>query len=664
MNQPLLDIKNLHVRLPLPNGILHAVRGVDLSIDAGEALGLVGESGSGKSMTALALARLLPRSAVVTADKLQFDQNDLQSLPDQQFSGQISSQRISIIFQDPMSSLNPVYTIGRQLSEAVLIHSKRSRKEAADRAVELLERVGIPEPRNRLKQYPHELSGGQRQRVMIAMALMNQPELIIADEPTTALDVTVQAEILRLLRDLQQQFGMALLLITHDLGVVSRAVDKVAVMYAGQIVEHGSRARVLNDARHPYTRGLLACVPIAGQADRKLSAIPGIVPSLISKVEGCSFANRCSVMREICQTGSIPMRKLESSHAARCQPEELAKSSLATIDAPLRRTNTTRLASNSPIIAAQSVSRAFSVKSGLFGPKRRLQAVDKVDLDIKPGKTLALVGESGCGKSTLATMLLGQQLPDTGEILLNGEPVYGLDRQTRAATVQAIFQDPYASLNPRHTIAEIIGRPLDVLDLGERSERNKRVRDTLALVGLPERILGNYPSQISGGQRQRVAIARAIIVEPKLIICDEPTSALDVSVQSQILNLLLELRDRLNLTYLVITHDIGVVDYMADDIAVMYLGQIVERGPARQVLQRPAHPYTQMLLESVLTLDTDAGLPGRTGSGASPNPINLPGGCRFHPRCKSALPGCAVDAPLLKTKGNVQARCVLPITEI
>ncbi len=498
---------------------------------------------------------------------------------------------------------------------------------------------------------------------MIAMALMNQPDLIIADEPTTALDVTVQAEILRLLRELQQQFGMALMLITHDLGVVSRMADKVAVMYAGQIVEQAPRAQALDEARHPYTRGLLACVPDAGHQNRPLKAIAGIVPSLIGKVSGCGFANRCPHTQARCRTDDITMVCLKGQHTARCLPDVLTHAPAPADDAGTGSVRPAPAGTDEPIILARAVTRYFDVRGGMFSRPRRLQAVSQVDLHIESGETLALVGESGCGKSTLAMMLLGQQAADSGEILLNGRSVLDYSPRERARLVQAVFQDPYASLNPRRTIRQIIRRPLDVLDIGPASAREDRVREILSLVGLPERVLNSFPAQVSGGQRQRVAIARAIIVEPRLIICDEPTSALDVSVQSQILNLLRELTQKLDLTYLLITHDLGVVEYMADRVAVMYLGQIVEQGMAARILKNPGHPYTRRLLDSVLDLNTSAGLPPGSSHGAIPNPLQVPSGCRFHPRCEFRQASCATDEPPVRNLTHGILRCILQPAE-
>jgi len=656
---PFLAVENLQVEIGLAHGTLHAVRGVSFELDAGEALGVVGESGSGKTMTALALARLLPRRAIVRADRISLAGHDLLAMDDREFARDFCSKRIAVVFQDPMSSLNPVYPIGRQLTEAMLLRGDASPEQARERAVFLLDRVGIADPESRLHQYPHQLSGGQRQRVMIAMALMNAPELIIADEPTTALDVTVQAEILRLLDDLRREFGMSMILITHDLGVVSRTVDKIAVMYAGEIVEAGPCRDVLARPEHPYTQGLLQCVPTMHDVATRLGTIPGIVPSLVGDIAGCAFANRCDHATGRCKEEAPPVQRAEGSRWYRCvlsPPPSVAPllGSDAKVSFP-----TAAPGPDTPVLAAEDVRIAFKVRRGLFRPTEMLRAVDGVTLEIRRGETLALVGESGCGKSTVASMLLGQQQPDAGRILLNGEPVESIDPFIRARQVQPVFQDPYASLNPRRSIGEIIRRPLDVHGIGDAEARRMKVERTMDLVGLPKRLIHSYPSQISGGQRQRVAIARALVIEPALVICDEPTSALDVSVQSQILNLLLDLRDEVGMTYLIITHDLSVVEYMASRVAVMYLGQIVEQGPAAQVLGAPRHPYTQMLLESILMPDSDTGLPARHYGGMAPNPLQMPPGCRFHPRCPYAEDACVASAPPLRRVDGVEYRCIL-----
>ncbi len=669
---PLLKIENLEVDIPTANGTLHAVRDVSLTLNRGEALGIVGESGSGKSMSALALLGLLPAKAQRRASTLRLGRHDLLSMSDGEIAKKVSGDRITMIFQEPMTSLNPVYSIGRQLTETMTLHGKSSEAQARERAIYLLGKVGLSAAESRLAQYPHQLSGGQRQRVMIAMALMNEPELIIADEPTTALDVTVQAQILRLLGDLQREFNMAMILISHDLGVISRTVDKVAVMYAGQLIETGTVKEVLDQPRHPYTRGLLDCIPEPGkQKSARLGTIRGLVPSLIGETKGCAFANRCSMVRDDCLDQSPPL-KVEEGEGSSPDHSSAFRSFRCVLpadwvsDQPRPAEETSNLVNLSlesgvgqqeavPLIEAKGVSRRFSIRRSLFSRTETLTAVDDVSLSLSKGDVLALVGESGCGKSTLAKMLLGLDAPSNGEILFEGAPLSGINPLERTRRIQPVFQDPYSSLNPRKTIGEIIIRPLNVHNFGEVKDRQKEVERTMEMVGLPRRLFHSFPNQISGGQRQRVAIARAIIMRPEILICDEPTSALDVSVQAQILNLLQELRQELGLTYLLITHDLSVVEYMATKIAVMYLGQIVELAEKEKIFSDAAHPYTNVLLQSLLTMQPGQKIPD-TGLGAVySNPLDLPKGCRFHPRCPEAINECRLKEPEL---GSLYVRCL------
>jgi peptide/nickel transport system ATP-binding protein len=603
-DRPLLEVRNLSVTLPVGERKLHAVRDVSFTLERGEALGVVGESGSGKSMTSLALMNLLPRQASREADVLRLGEHDLLAMDKQEFSRSLAGKRMAMIFQEPMTSLNPVYTIGQQIMEMMTPDAATSAKAIRERAVYLLERIGIPDAGGRLKQYPHELSGGLRQRVMIAMMLMNKPDLLIADEPTTALDVTVQASILKLLMELRKELGMALILVSHDLGVVSQSMDKIAVMYAGELVETGPVAEVLGAPQHPYTQGLLASIPAARHGGDRLPSIPGTVPALFAQPTGCVFTSRCIHVQAECRVARPPMQSTDNDHLYRCvMTSDSHRLSLAS--PPAAHAIVSRPRSDA-LLSARNVGCTFTIRSGLFAKGRPLTAVDDVSLDIAEGEIVALVGESGSGKSTLARILLGLQAPDKGEVLIAGTPVQSVPPFERAKLVQPVFQDPYSSLNPRKTIGQSIGRPLELHGQDTAAERRKLVEQTMELVGLPRRLFNNYPSQLSGGQRQRVAIARAIILKPKLLICDEPTSALDVSVQAQILNLLLDLRDELGLSYLLITHDLAVVDCVATRIAVMHRGRIVELGNKDDVLAAPGHPYTRTLLGSVLKVDMPA----------------------------------------------------------
>ena len=524
-----VEIEKLTVTLPIPGGTLTAVKDVSFTLAPGETLGIVGESGSGKSMTAHALMGLLPASATWTAERLDLCGHDALSMSDRALAREVRGKRAGMIFQEPMTSLNPVYPVGRQLIEMMTLHG-RSARAAKARALDLLHAVGLPDPEERFNQYPHQFSGGQRQRIMIAMALMNEPELLIADEPTTALDVTIQAQILDLLKDLQQRLGLAVILITHDFGIVSGTTDRVMVMLGGAVVEQGSTRRVLGNPQHPYTRRLIDSIPrpsgrVAHRIDRR------------------------------------------------------------------------------PVIEVEGVSRTYYVKRGFFGPVRRIEAVRDLSLVVGKGETLAVVGESGSGKSTLSRLILGLEAPDAGRITLGGVAVAEVPQTRRAQIVQPIFQDPYGSLNPRMSVSEIIRRPLDIHGVGTMEERRATVRQAMAQTGLGPRFTHAYPNQMSGGQRQRVAIARALILKPEIVICDEPTSALDVSIQAQILTLLERLRDELGLTLILITHDLGVVEQMADRVVVMHDGRIVEGAPTHELFAHPKEDYTRRLLASVPSLD-------------------------------------------------------------
>ncbi|WEX11261.1 ABC transporter ATP-binding protein [Chelativorans sp. AA-79] len=588
----LLEIRGLSVALPLPSGTLHAVREVDLALDRGQSIGIVGESGSGKSMTALALMRLLPRGARSTAGRLEFDGIALGSLEESAFTREIAGPRIGMIFQEPMTSLNPVYTIGRQMTEAAVSRGLLSTSEARNKALDLLDRVGIPDPQMRLGQFPHQMSGGQRQRVMIAMALMLDPELLIADEPTTALDVTVQAQILDLLDGLRREREMAMILISHDLAVVAERTDTVAVMYGGEMVEQGLAGDVLQAPAHPYTQALLHAIPQLGGTPSRLASIPGTVPSLMRLPRACVFAPRCEHRREECTVAPPPSRTGSRDHTWRCVLKAPPKTSRGTD--PLHGSGAAEDADI--VIAAKDVTQVFTVRKALFAPKRYITALDRVSLELRRGETLALIGESGSGKSTLARILLGLAQPASGGVMMLGRPVAELSPTERASFVQPVFQDPYSSLNPRRRLSEIIARPLRLRGERDAAARDEAVAEAMDLVRLPKRLLHAYPSQLSGGQRQRVAIARALVTRPEALICDEPTSALDVSVQAQILNLIDDLRAQMGLTCLIITHDMAVVHQVADRVAVMLQGRIVEEGPALRVLTAPENDYTRRLL--------------------------------------------------------------------
>ena len=578
-----LDLQDLHITI----GKLQAVRGVDLRIAAGEMLCLVGESGSGKSLTALATMGLLPESADRQAGALQVMGADMRTASEPAWR-KLRGDKVAMIFQDPTTSLDPVWSIGEQMIEGFRVHRPNfSRADALVRAAMMLARTGIDRPALRLRQYPHQLSGGMRQRVMIASALMTEPGLLIADEPTTALDANVQAQILELLAGLRRDFNLAILLITHDLAIAARHADKVAVMYAGEIVEAGPRAAIFANPWHPYTSALLACRPGGGQ----LGAIRGTVPSLAPPPPGCAFHDRCDHATADCVQ---PVAMVEQGDRAwRCvlgprvvpQPRPVAASARAAFDG------------TEATFTLRDVSVGFASKSGLFRTSQTVQALRDITISVPRGGVLGIVGESGSGKSTLARVLLGLQLPDSGAVTLFGQALGKISRIELARQVQPVFQDPYSSLNPRRTIGDIIRLPLDVHRIGAPADRDATMRAMMARCGLLPALADARPGQLSGGQRQRAAIATALIMRPAIIICDEPTSALDVSVQAQILALLAELRAELGLTYVFISHDLAVVRSIADNVAVMCAGELVEHGPVAQVFSAPSHPYTQRLLE-------------------------------------------------------------------
>lgn len=607
----LLSVRNLSVSI----GNLRPVEDVSFDIQRGETLALLGESGCGKSMTALALMRLLPPGGRITQGTIQLGDQDVCRLTEAQMRA-VRGGKLGMIFQEPATSLNPVMTVGEQIAEALRFHEGN---EA--RVIELLAAVGIPDPERRAREYSFQMSGGMKQRAMIAMALAGAPELLIADEPTTALDVTIQAQVLDLLDGLRRERGMAMLLITHDLGVVARMADQIGLMYAGQLVELAPRAAFFAAPGHPYARRLFEALPEMVPEKQRLATIPGSVPPLGTTFSGCRFAERCSEALPVCHREAPPWREYGLGHRVRCHLE-------VSVERKVGAGETASVADLAPpqaLLSVRDLKVHFPIRRGILQRAvGHVRAVDGVDLSLPAGRTLALVGESGCGKTTVGKAILGLQAPTAGEIDWQGERLNGLAPER----MQMVFQDPFGSLNPRMRIREIVaeGRPdADVVQFLEQ-------------VGLSASMADRYPHEFSGGQRQRIAIARALAVQPQVLICDEPTSALDVSVQAQILNLLAELQETLGLSYLFITHNIGVVNHLAHEVAVMYLGRIVERGTVAEVLHAPRHPYTQALLAAVPRIDGERGEVHVAGD--PPSPANPPAGCHFHPRCPRAEARC------------------------
>ncbi|MEY2948633.1 MAG: Glutathione import ATP-binding protein GsiA [Pseudomonadota bacterium] len=604
-----LNVQNLVVDLQTEQGMARAVDALHLTLKKGQTFALVGESGCGKSMTALSLLRLLPDNAVIQNGKVNLNDVDVFDLSEKQMRS-IRGRRISIIFQEPSTSLNPVMTVGDQILEVIFQHTDLQAEEARKRAIEWLHKVGLPEPERRMGSYPFELSGGQLQRVMIAIALAAEPDLLIADEPTTALDVTIQAQILDLLKSLQQERGMAMLLITHDLAVVSGMADQVALMYAGQIVEVASAADFFVRPSHPYAKLLLQALPGEDLRGRQLAAIHGTVPPLTQTFKGCRFAPRCPYQTETCTDKAVAMTALSDTHNVRCV--RVHDASLQSLSLPplLERAQETSL-DHSVLLSVKNLSVTYSMGGGVLGGKKTFQAVKGVSFDIQKGQTLALVGESGCGKTTIGKSLLQLLTPQTevtGQAILQGQDLFQLKGQALQASrkqMQIIFQNPFASLNPRMRVQEILEEGMKSLHPEwSMDQRKADLKILMDQVGLRADALDRYPHEFSGGQRQRIAIARALAVKPSLIVCDEPTSALDVSVQAQILNLLRELQDHLGVSYLFVTHNIGVVAYLADRVAVMHAGEMVEMGDASQILNNPQHAYTKSLLSAVPQLNT------------------------------------------------------------
>ena len=659
MNTPLLQIKDLHTDIEIRNGVVRALSGVDLHVNPGETLGIVGESGSGKTMTALSLMGLLPQGGKVSSGSIILDGQDLTQLPLKE-KRKLRGTKVGMIFQDPLTSLNPTMKIGLQVCEPLRVHEKLSKREALARAVEILKRVGMPRPEVVINNYPHQLSGGMRQRVMIAMALVCKPRILIADEPTTALDVTTQMQILDLIDELRDEYKMGVILITHDLGVVAGHTDRVAVMYAGRIVETAPTKTLFTEPKHRYTSSLMAALPErALAAGTKLFSIPGAPPSLTNLPVGCRFAARCLWATDECRAG-YPDLSGDENHTFSCfHPVQEGDESPAVLQGKLDSTSAEGAASDVPQISQEvlldvkEASREYeSAGSGFFKREKGVvSAVDRVSITVKKGETYGLVGESGCGKSTVGRLIAGLEPPSGGAIELDGRDLAtlkGRDAVRIHRDVQMMFQDSYAAMDPRMRIDQILAEPMSIQKTGNARQIAERIMEILEQVGLTEEVLDRYPHEFSGGQLQRLGFARSLTLAPDLIVADEPVSALDVSVQAQVLNLMKDLQHELGLSYLFISHDLAVVQYMADRIGVMYLGRIVEEGPAHEVVKNPKHPYTKALIDSIPVPDPefkhDESAIKLTGE--PPSAVNPPEGCRFRPRCPFAGEECKVQPVL------------------
>lgn len=631
----LLQVDNLITAI----GPARVVDGISFHVATGETYALLGESGCGKSMTALSLMRLLPDGGRIVSGGVQLGETDVLALPEREMR-RVRGGQMAMVFQEPMLALNPVIKVGGQIAEALALHQGLAGQPARDAARALLDAVGVPDAARRLDTYPFELSGGLRQRVMIAMALAGEPQLLIADEPTTALDVTIQAQVLDVLRRLRAERRMGMLLITHDLGVVAENADRVGVMYAGELVEEGTRDAFFAAPQHPYSRMLFEALPRPGDGGR-LTTIAGQVPRLDGQLRGCRFAPRCPFAIARCRTES-PGWQDRDGQRVRCH----LAGSLPATSVRERVAHLVAEHVSQPLLQVEGLKVHFPIRRGFIQRTvGHVHAVDDVSLAIGAGRTLALVGESGCGKTTVGKALLRLIEPTAGSIMLGGETITANNAGTLRRQAQMVFQDPFSSLNPRMRVADILLEGMDALGVGAAGARRDAVVRLLRQVGLPDDAGGRYPHAFSGGQRQRIAIARALAVSPRLVICDEPTSALDVSVQAQILNLLKDLQADLGLAYLFITHNLAVVEYLAHEVAVMYLGRIVEQGPAAEVLRVPRHPYTQALVSAVPRIEPQTGQGIIRLAGDQPSPLNPPNGCHFHPRCPQAGAVCRQTYP-------------------
>ena len=710
---PVLEINDLSTHIKLTHSVVQAVGNVDLYIGEGETLGIVGESGCGKSMTGLSIMGLLPPGGVIAGGSIKLNGNELVGLTSEQMR-KIRGNEVAMVFQDPLTSLDPTKTIGYQVAEPVRLHRGASRAAARERAAEVLGLVGLPKPKERLDDFPHQLSGGQRQRVMIAMALACDPKLLIADEPTTALDVTIQAQILALLQDLKDRLGMAMLLITHDMGVIAGHADRVNVMYAGRVVETAEAAELFKGMRHPYTQALLASIPtLAQDPDKPLHAIPKLPPDLTNPPPGCRFADRCALATDQCreeepaltgdahqfscwhpvngplQQGVVPGTRDgavtgagtdDSAGAGEdAEPDLAASEETAPGTAPARLTAADRPDAHSAAATTQAAAAAllevrdlvkeFPISGGALIGRRAgsVKAVSGVSLTIPAGQTLGLVGESGCGKTTVGKMIVALEHPDSGSVALEGRNISALrgrDLRHVRRDLQLMFQDPYSSLNPRMRVGSIIGEPLAIQGIANGKSRHERVFELLAEVGLPRNAVERYPHEFSGGQRQRIGLARALTLSPKVIVADEPVSALDVSIRAQVLNLMKRLQATHGLSYLVISHDLAVVKYMAERIGVMYLGKLVEMGSGTDIYQRAAHPYTAGLIGAIPVPNPSAERAKTTAAitGELPSAVSPPSGCRFRTRCPLAQEICSAEEPTLRPFGPGHvAACHFPL---
>ena len=672
----ILEVSNLDITYDTDAGPLDTVRNVSLRIQQGEVFGLVGESGSGKTTLARAIVRYLPGNGRIRNGSVLLDGRNLLELSGKEMR-RTWGRQIAMVHQDPAAAVNPAIPIGEQLAETARAHLAMSRPQARQKALDMLAQVRIPDPEAVARRYAHQLSGGMLQRVLIAAALVTNPQLLIMDEPTTALDVTTEAVILDLIRDLLNQYQIAVLYITHNLGVVARIADRVGVMYAGELVEEGLVREVYKAAQHPYTVGLLGCVPSLNTNKREieLQAISGYIPRPDELPDGCIFAPRCSMAQAACRQERPALVRIYPGHATACIRWQEVQETLGNSQFQRKEAVTGSAVGEPPLVLeASEVKKYFSVPGRnlaalLRGERATVKAVDNISLRVRDGFTMGIVGESGCGKTTLARCIAGLEEATGGEIELEGQVLpYELKNRPKdqLKKIQMIFQNPDASLNPYHTIGNIIGRPVAQQGGASREEIKRRVNELLEAVHLPPEYEQRLPHELSGGEKQRVAIARAFATQPRLMICDEPISSLDVSVQASLMNLLVELQREMGMAYLFISHDLAAVRHISDWIAVIYLGRLWEVGPAQEVFAPPSHPYTEALLSAIPIPDPDAHQEQIRLPGSVPSAINIPPGCRFHTRCPRKIgPICETEEPPWQETGNYHRICChIPLDEL
>ena len=674
---PVLSLRNLWVEYATADQKIPAVRDLNLTIHEGEVYGLVGESGCGKSTAALACVRYLPLGTEIRGE-VNLLGKDVLNMSDQQLR-KIRGNRVAMVYQDPLSSLNPSMTILKQLQEILTVHEQVSNDEATERSLKVLEMVRIADPVDVARRYPHQLSGGMQQRVIIAMALMLKPALLIMDEPTTGLDVTIEAAVLDLINDLRREFNTAILFISHNMGVIARLCERVGVMYAGEMVEEATASELFKSPRHPYTTGLLRCIPRKGsnKTDNPLWSIPGRVPSLANLPQACIFADRCSMAEEACTRALVPLLETGPGRRSRClfwnrvseMPPQVAVST--PVELSLTKHTSLSTGDDAKGLGVQDLRVQFQISGGMLSlriKKQTVKAVDGISFDLPPRQTVGIVGKSGCGKSTLARAIAGLAPISTGQVNLAGADLNAPVRSRAKKTLQMlqmVFQNPEVNLNPQKTVEEEIRRPLQLFKMTGKGEENLVISQLLKAVNLDDSYRQRYPAQLSGGEKQRVAIARAFAGAPRLVLCDEPTSSLDVSVQSMVLNLLQRLQQDFGVSLLFISHDLGIVRYISDFIGVVYLGRLCEFGPVEQIFSPPYHPYTEALLSAIPVPDPSIRKERINLEGSVPSSINPPKGCGFHTRCPRKLGTiCETTPPPARKEGDHLIFCHIPREEL